>query len=63
MATRDDRGIPTQAVAVAVPFKQRLEAMRDGKQSALGNTRTVSLSEVIGDLLAEHDKATEANPI
>ena len=52
---------PTRQVQVSLPLKRRLEDMRDEKITRLG--RTVTLSEIISDLLSEHDKAMEANPI
>lgn len=50
-----------QQVQVSLPLKRRLEEMRDEK--IVRTSREVTLSEIIGDLLAEHDKAMEANPI
>lgn len=52
---------PRGQVQVSIPLKRRLEEMRDQKIAAAG--RSVTLSEIISDLLAEHDKAMEANPI
>lgn len=52
---------PSRQVQVSLPLKRRLEELRDEKIRRFG--RQVTLSEVIGDLLAEHDKAMEANPI
>lgn len=48
---------PRLHVLVSRPVKQRLDAMRDGKMAALD--RSVTLGEIIEDLLAEHDKAME----
>lgn len=52
---------PRGQVQVSLPLKRRLEDMRDQKIRVTG--RNVTLSEVIGDLVEEHDKAMEANPI
>lgn len=51
---------PTRQVQVSLPLKRRLEDMRDEKIRRAG--RQVTLSEIISDLLAEHDNAMEAEP-
>lgn len=48
-------------VRVSRPVKRRLDAMQEDMKRALG--RQVTVSEVMEALLAEHDKAMEANPI
>lgn len=53
--------IETTLIRVSKPVKRRIDDMRDGMQASLG--RTVTLGEVLESLLAEHDKAMEANPI
>ena len=50
---------PTRQVQVSLPLKRRLEDMRDEKIRRAG--RQVTLSEIISDLLAEHDNAMEAS--
>ncbi len=51
------RKMPQLPVYVSPDSKRRLEAMRDGMESALG--RRVVMAEVVEALIAEHDKAIE----
>ena len=53
--------IDTTIVRVSRPVKRRLDGMQRQMVVALG--RQVTISEVLEALLAEHDKAMEANPI
>lgn len=46
---------------VAPPVKRRLDAMRDEKMQRVG--RLVTISEVIEDLIREHDAAIEVRPV
>lgn len=53
--------VNTTQVRVSWPVKRRLERMQEEMTTRLG--RQVTISEVLEALLAEHDKAMEANPI
>ena len=51
----------TTQVRVSVPVKRRLDGLQRDMMARLG--RQVTISEVLEELLAEHDKAMEAESI